>query len=66
MAFEWDFEYVLCRLLVGDSFFVPCLDTDKVRREIMRAAEEVGIKVSVRLAVEGELQGLRAWRVRVK
>lgn len=66
MAYEWDFEFVLCRLAPGDSFFVPCLDTDKTRKDILRAAAAVGIKVSVRLVVEGELQGLRTWRVRVK
>ena len=66
MAYEWDFEFVLRCLAPGDSFFVPCLDTDKTRREILRTADRVGVKVSVRLVVEGGLQGLRTWRVRVK
>lgn len=63
MAYEWDLERVLLRMDRGDSFFIPCLNTDDIRKKILHEAGKLGMKVSVRYVVEGELQGLRTWKV---
>lgn len=62
MAYEWNLPEVIGRLRRGDSFFVPCLAVDELRKKILAEAERQGVKVSVRFVIEGELQGLRTWR----
>lgn len=63
MAYEWDFETALLGMAVGDSFFIPCLQVDEMRKTIQKEADRLQVRVKIRFVIEGELQGLRTWRV---
>lgn len=53
---KWD------NVVVGSSFFVPCMRTNVANNQISTIAEELGIKVKFRVRIEGGLYGLRVWR----
>lgn len=61
---KWDFKAVLGGMAVGDSFFVPCLDSADFRKEIRRLASMYGIEVEIRERTEEYVRGVRTWRIR--
>jgi hypothetical protein len=59
---EWDIKEALMRLTDGDSFFIPTLKPNELRFDIYDAAEEVGVKVITRAALNFGVFGLRTWK----
>jgi hypothetical protein len=47
----------------GSSFFVPCLDCDKAREEILQVTDRLGFEVLTKRIVVDGIQGLRVWRL---
>jgi hypothetical protein len=50
-------------LVVGDSFFVPCVDTKEVSSEVYKLARQYKFKLRVEEVVYEQLYGLRIWRI---
>jgi hypothetical protein len=50
-------------MMPGDSFFVPCLDTDRVRSEVQEFAQAVECRVRFNEEVHDGFYGLRVWRL---
>ena len=48
---------------VGASFFVPCINTTKAKRQIRRQAYVRHYGIEIRCRIENGLHGLRVWRV---
>jgi len=61
---RWDFDAVLGGMRVGDSFFIPCLDCERYRRQVMNLAKEYGTEVRTMKRTESYIKGLRVWRIR--
>jgi len=64
MSYDWDFPGAMQWMDVGDSFFVPCLACESLRREIQTTADKLRIKVVIKFVIENEIQGLRTVRIR--
>lgn len=47
----------------GASFFVPCLDKVRAKRELKKRMAELGFDYVTRAVVEEDVQGLRVWRI---
>jgi hypothetical protein len=50
-------------LVVGDSFFVPCIDTQEVSIEAHKLARQHTFKLRVEKVVYNGLYGIRIWRI---
>ena len=50
-------------LQVGSSFFVPCLNTTAAKKQIKTAFSRRGWKMRVYMGAEGDVWGIRVWRV---
>ena len=61
---KWDIPAVLGGMRVGDSFFIPCIPCDEIRKEIKRLADLFNIEVDIRDRTEEYVKGLRTWRLR--
>lgn len=48
--------------VVGSSFFVPCINTSKARRQVKAIAKKLGMGVKTETRIEGGKWGLRVWR----
>ena len=47
----------------GYSFFVPCLDTDVAKKEILRVTKRLKLQVFIKINIEEGIKGLRVWRI---
>lgn len=47
----------------GYSFFIPCLDEDAAKKEILRVTKRLKLEVFIKLSVENDIKGLRVWRI---
>ena len=47
----------------GHSFFVPCIDVQEAKHEVLRVTERLGIDVVMKVTVEDGVKGLRVWRM---
>ena len=47
----------------GSSFFIPCLDINASRNEILTVTKRLKIKVLAVGVVEHGIKGLRVWRM---
>jgi hypothetical protein len=47
----------------GCSFFIPCLNPDTARDEILTTTRRLKLKVLMKVTIEDGVQGLRIWRV---
>jgi hypothetical protein len=56
-------ELPVSGLVVGDSFFVPCVDTQEITTEAHRLARQYKFKLRVEKVVYEQLFGLRIWRI---
>lgn len=54
---EWE------KFIVGSSFFLPCIDTASVRKQIEKHAHAHGFEIKARDRRENLYWGLRVWRV---
>lgn len=48
---------------VGYSFFIPCLNPTKARKEILPVVRRLRYKVVTKVVIEEGVRGLRVWRV---
>lgn len=49
---------------VGWSFFLPCLDTEKGKQEILDVVTRFGFNVTIKVVIEHGIRGLRVWRLK--
>lgn len=49
--------------MVGDSFFVPCVDTQEVSIEAHKLARQHAFKLRIEKVVYEQLFGVRIWRI---
>jgi len=54
---DWD------QFSVGSSFFVPCIDTENCKEQVLKVAKEKKFTVEVRRRIEDGKWGVRFWRV---
>jgi hypothetical protein len=48
---------------VGYSIFIPCLDPDAAKKDILRVTKRLKIKIITKLVIEEGVKGLRVWRI---
>ena len=48
---------------VGYSFFVPCLNPIKSRRDILKVLHRLQYKIVHKVVIEDGVRGVRVWRV---
>ena len=56
VVINWD------SMVVGASFFVPCINTQQAVKELKRIAEEKEWSISVKSFIENGKLGVRIWR----
>lgn len=56
-------ELPVASMVVGDSFFVPCIDDAEIRRSLAQLAEDYGVKLRVERVVYRGMYGLRVWKI---
>jgi|TARA_R110001599_G_scaffold146310_2_gene329344 hypothetical protein len=49
-------------MVVGASVFIPCIDTEKAKQQMIKIAELKSWKVEMRVRIENKMFGLRIWR----
>lgn len=54
--------YPLGLLQPGDSFFVPCLDTEAVSAEVRDLAKQMRMRIIIRKEITDGFYGIRVWR----
>ena len=59
---EWDIDTAIRWLDVGQTFYIPCLDTTTTKKKIKEAANAFGVKVIMRTVIENGIRGVRVWR----
>ena len=64
MTLEQLTSYPWSRVPVGGGFFVPCLDTDRVKREGFRDAILLRYRIKVVIGVKGGRYGVLFIRLR--
>ena len=47
---------------VGTSFFLPCINTEKARKQLKSVAKMKDFTLEIKIRVEDEKLGLRVWR----
>ena len=47
----------------GWSFFIPCLDPAKAKKEILCTTDRLKYKVLTKVVIEEGVKGLRVWRL---
>jgi hypothetical protein len=60
---KWNLDPVMGGMVVGDSFFVPCIQCTELQSLVHKLAAEFGIKVKIRTRFEHYVKGIRVWRV---
>ena len=50
-------------MVVGASVFIPCIDTEKAKQQMIKIAELKSWKVEMRVRIENKMFGLRIWRI---
>jgi hypothetical protein len=59
-----DFRVNWKNFVVGSSFFIPCLDTEEAKTQVLRTTKRLGYTVKTRVVVEKGIGGLRIWRIK--
>lgn len=57
IKFDWK------RLEVGQSVFIPCINTRSAQFQIMKIAKKLGYKFRYHAAMRDGFYGLRVWRI---
>lgn len=50
------------KFLVGMSIFIPCINTEKARRQAARICKELGYEVIIKVNISDKKLGVRVWR----
>jgi hypothetical protein len=48
---------------VGYSIFIPCLDPDAAKKDILRVTKRLKIEVIFKTVINEGVKGLRIWRI---
>jgi hypothetical protein len=48
---------------VGYSIFIPCLDPDIAKKDILRVTKRLKMEVLFKVVIEEGVKGLRIWRI---
>jgi hypothetical protein len=48
---------------VGYSIFIPCLDPDTAKKDILRVTKRLKIEVVFKTVINEGVKGLRIWRI---
>jgi hypothetical protein len=48
---------------VGYSIFIPCLDPDAAKKNILRVTKRLKIEVIFKTVINEGVKGLRIWRI---
>ena len=54
---RWD------KFIVGASFFVPCIDTEKAVVQLKKISTAKGFRIECRVQIENRKMGVRCWRM---
>lgn len=57
VVIKWD------KFVVGASFFVPCIDTEKAVVQLKKIATAKGFRIECRVQIENRKMGVRCWRM---
>lgn len=55
--------YPLALMMPGDSFFVPCLNTDRIKSEVAFLARKMRVRVRMENEITDGLYGVRVWLI---
>ncbi len=47
----------------GTSFFIPCLDCDSAKEEILRVTKRLKLEIVCKKCTQEGIKGLRVWKV---
>lgn len=47
----------------GASFFIPCIDCNAARKEVLRTTKRLKVDVLMKICIENGIRGLRVWRM---
>lgn len=47
----------------GRSFFIPCLDPVRAKREILAVTNRLRIQILTKVVIQDGIRGLRVWRM---
>jgi hypothetical protein len=50
-------------MVIGDSFFVPCIDDNEVKKEASKLAKQYAVDLRVEKVVYNGMYGVRIWRI---
>lgn len=48
---------------MGYSIFIPCLDPDAAKKDILRVTKRLKIEVVFKTVINEGVKGLRIWRI---
>lgn len=63
MIMKQPIELPIASMDKGDSFFVPCIEYDEVRREAALIAKEFSFDLRIERVVHNGFYGVRIWRI---
>lgn len=49
-------------MVIGASFFVPCLNTHKAKEQVTKIAKGKRWQVIIKIVIENDKLGIRIWR----
>lgn len=58
------FEIDWAKFKPGRTFFIPCLDTEAAKKEVLRVVKRLQYSVEMKGVIEGGIKGLRVWRLK--
>ena len=47
----------------GTSIFIPCLDSDAAKKEILTTTNRLRLNIVMKVVIEEGVRGIRFWRV---
>jgi len=56
IVINWD------KMVIGASFFVPCLNTQKAKEQVTTIAKGKRWQVTIKIVIENDKLGIRIWR----
>ena len=60
---KWNLKATISGMRVGDSFFIPCIESGSLRTKIYRIGKDFGYHLVVRTTTEDLVMGVRTWRL---
>ena len=56
IVINWD------KMVIGASFFVPCLNTQKAKEQVTTITKGKRWQVTIKIVIENDKLGIRIWR----